>query len=688
MGEAEQRETLAGCLPPQATCVTGPSWPALAEAARAAVERLLEQGAAPQDLYVVAANRNMQDALVRAGLPWSVAALTFDEAARMVRRRAEQASGAPAQEGSPAAQAGGASAQGPARPGRVLLPPEEKVLLEDMKVSGLKVRRLREELGFLFRGLTEGLDEDPAWLVNDEERSLLAFLRDHLAERGAVLACERGSLALRCLRDEGARAALARPHVVALGFSSLDRCGQMAVARLASSSLVALGSELDFGVREIAYPWPEGMRELAEAGARVESLPGGRAGAPAGVPAGAPVGAPAAARPAAPAGPAEAAGAPASTPGSARLVASRLAARVRADDAMARGREARPIAPAGPGDAPISLAATPQAEFAEAARIAAGWVADGTPADEVLVVAPNAAYAAGIARELERAGVPCSAAARPPFAGGDPRKEGGSGAARFLAGLGILADPRDVASWRSWLGFGDWLLRSDAWETLRAIAGQRGEGLADALDDLRACLRPGSGVELAPQARPALKLADALAEGDALRAACAGLRGAALVEELSRRAGWAPGEAEARVLAAAPADDAAGLLEAARTAMLDGSCPRAGVAVAVPERAYGSAARRVLLSGMVDGYLPCHAACDENDTLDRQARNGRRERRRLLALVAMAADEVAFTAFSETDVETAERSHAEMGRIFVRGGERRATAVPSSFLWECRADRL
>ncbi len=632
--------TRGGC---EAVAMSTVSTARMVEEAAAVVGRMLAEGAGPQDILLVAANRNMLDALEREGVDGRVQATTYGDLVQSVL-----------------SYEGAAKAAG--RADLVLLPSDEKVLLEDLKVSGLKVGRLREMLKFFFKGITEGSDADPAWLINGEETSLFDFMRAHLAERGAILACERGSVALRCLDDAKVLGAFARRRVVACGYTSLDLCGQRFVGRLATERLVALGSDHDAGVPQIAYPHVQGLCELVEKGAEAVDLDA-----------------------------AEACGA-----NRARTVAgtvcARLAAKCAEDAPLVRKVPSGSTpgvsgSPADTTDSPlIHICLNPQEEFEAAAGIVRDWIAEGAEPSEVLVVAPSRAYVRGVSGALDAAGVAVQACADVPFGGGDPRKSASNGQLRFLSALGLVADPESAVCWRSWLGLGDWLLRSDAWEVLRRIARERDCGMLEALRTVRACLAGDGGVELGPQATAVAKFAAGISGAETLIASCSGLEGEALIREIARQTGWEPGPVERAAFRRASGGDAEALYAEVRRSILDRACDRTAVAVALADACPGSVASHVLVCGMVDGYLPCYAACDENETLERQAKRAREERRRLLGLVGMARKEVAFTAFSQTDVETAERSHVDIGRIYVRKGVRLATAKPSSFLWECEGD--
>ena len=606
----------------RAICVETTSFARMAEEAVRRYATCLDEGNAPEDVLVLAATRTFAQSVVRAGLPAEAHMLTFDELADMILGH----------DGVGAALGRGT---------RALLSHEEKVLFEDMKVSGLKVKRLREMLKFLFKGLSEGMDADPSWLINNEERSLLAFMLDHLKERGAILACERGNLALKAVADDRVRRAFSRGTLIVCGYSSLDRCGQQLAAALANGLLVAIGSPFDAGTAQIAYPYAQGMGELANDGAEVVALDKGATGR---------------------------------VDGMRAALASRCIAETPVPE-----RAPSPLP--GP-DAGVAVYRTPDDEFDGVAAAIRNAVHSGVDPSEFLVAAPNAAYLRGMRAALDAAGVANASPLVLPFSKGDPRKDETSGPMRFLAALELAADDRDVVGWRSWLGFGDWLLRSDAWEMVRRIAGEREVSVMEAIDLVRDCLKPDSGMELGPQAAIVLKLAGPLRAADCLLADCSGLEGDSLIDVIARHAGWSPDLVTRRLLLEA-GTDAKAMCAAVRRAAFDPEYPRGGTVVALADECRGMSAAGFVLSGMVDGYLPAYAACDENETIDRRAKLQQAERRRFLSILGSASQEVLITAFEEADAEVADKSKVDIGRIFVRRGARLATAKPSRFLAEC-----
>lgn len=618
---------------PDVLCVQSLALWRTARAAERRITDMLDRRIAAEDVLLVVPNRNAAQvfsALAARG----VEAIAFGALAHAVL-----------------SCKGAARAIG--RSERVLTRAEEDVLFEDLKVSGGKVGRLREILKFFKKGLSEGSDANPDWLVNDEERASFSLLRSHLEERGAILSCERANVALRCLEDDRVHAALARPHVIVFGFTALDACGQRLVERLALETFTALGSPLDAGVPQIAYPHPQGLAELAErAGVPVDDLDAGDRDATWALHA-----ARSLARHCRHGGPE-----PLSVP-------------------SARWDSAYPDLQKG-AEGPLSLYPTPEDEYAGAAHIVSSWCAAGVDPEQVVVACPNRSTVRGAAAALSGAGLPVSVQPDAPFQSPDLRTEESCGAERFLAGLGLAADPHDAVCWRTWIGLGNWLLNSDAWEQVRRSAAADGRA---PLEELDAPWIAGEGEAWRNEGeRLARKrLAERVRAGRDLLDACRGLTGARLVDEVARRCGWEPGRSERTLLARAGSVDAAALAAQVRAELADAACPRDGVAVATFDECAGMCAQVVVVCGMVDGYLPCREACDEGGALDRRAKIMHGERLKLLRLLGTAERTIRFTAFCRTDLETAEHTRIDVGRIFARKGRRLATAHPSRLLAEC-----
>ena len=148
------------------------------------------------------------------------------------------------------------------RDARVLDENELAVLMEDVKVSGLKPGRLREMLKFFYKSISDCADDDERWLITAEEQTVHAILTENLEARRALLPCEVSSLAYRGLvKAEVEREPLT---LVADDFGSLSKASQRLVRHLATDGLVAAGRTLASSSSEEPYPCFDGFRALAD----------------------------------------------------------------------------------------------------------------------------------------------------------------------------------------------------------------------------------------------------------------------------------------------------------------------------------------------------------------------------------------------------------------------------------------
>lgn len=93
------------------------------------------------------------------------------------------------------------------RDARLLDDNERDVLLEDLKVSGLKPGRLRAMTKFFYKGIADGVSRDEGWLISAEEQRIWALLNENLEARRALLPVEAATLAEEALATEGGAAA-------------------------------------------------------------------------------------------------------------------------------------------------------------------------------------------------------------------------------------------------------------------------------------------------------------------------------------------------------------------------------------------------------------------------------------------------------------------------------------------------
>lgn len=610
----------------------------------ARVGELLEGGAAPADILVLAAT---------------------PDAACVLRERLGAACG---ERGRPVettcvrevalellATDAGRAASG--RSGRLVAPVELGFIMEDMKTSGLKKRRLREMLKFFYRSWTElagGADGDESWLLAGEEAEVHALLKSVLASTGGILEPELSAMALRfLLGSPEALAGAQRPHVLVDDYQMHSRASQYLANLLARDSVTVAADPT--AVTEVfeSYPYGEGIGEFTQANpscARVE------------------------------------------------LTESRACAAAREAASRLRDEACPGAAPlAGIDTAPAASFATlaadgPEAEMGAIADAAAAALAAGTDPEEVYVLAFHPAWERSASRALAARGIAAAAPAQSRVAVGDYRDLERCAPARLLTALALAADARDALTWRCWCGFGDYLANSAAFVDLCAEAAAEGRSLVDMLNDAAAAVPaegfPGTGIG---------RVVEAYRAGRALIARTEGLEGAELLDALAAELGL-EGDAGARALAVvraltaptaegetAPtqAADAAALIGRARRRMGAPAYEDTEGRVLVGDLAHlvGRSPAVLVLAGFVNGFFPARDYFDATVTTpDKQKLVRETDTRRLYTAVGKPTRQLAASWFTAIDLVSAERLKLEIERVALRRGERVARVAPSIYL--------
>ena len=156
---------------------------------------------------------------------------------------------------------------------------EANFFLEDMRVTGIKQRRLKEMLKFLQRGWSEMREDEEGWLVTGEEVALNDFARSRLAFMGSLVRAEATAACVRLLTSPEGVPVLERERrglVVADDFGSMSRASQRLAGLLAHACL-AVGWDPVGGLEgEEPYGYAAGLDELIRAaeerGARFERV--------------------------------------------------------------------------------------------------------------------------------------------------------------------------------------------------------------------------------------------------------------------------------------------------------------------------------------------------------------------------------------------------------------------------------
>lgn len=665
------------------------------------VATFLEDGAAPKDMLVLAAtpdaarvlSARLTEAIGERGAAIEVAC-TRDVALGLL-----------------------ASEEGRAfsgRAGRLVTPLELGFIMEDMKTSGLKQRRLREMLKFFYRNWTElagGAEDDDGWLIPGEEADVHALLKDVLRFTGGILEPEAAAMAVRfLLACPEVLASAQRTHVLVDDYQMHSRASQHLANLLARDSITVAADPT--AVVEVfdSYPYGEGIGEFTQANEDCERVVLNESHACASA-------AWAASRlrtsldaGAAPLGDA---GAESDAPSPTQSTSSATS-----------GTTAAPTAPdrAAAAASFTALEATnPAAEMASVADAVQATLEEGADPSSIYVLAFHPAWERRVARALETRGIAAATPVRGRVAAGDYRDLDRCAAARLLTALALVANAHDALAWRAWCGFGDYLANSAVFADMRAEADARNQGLVAMLDEVAAAAPeegfPGTGIGRVLDAyragRALIEQAQSL-EGDELigvladaldlpaneRERTTRLVGAltapepepdALVVGASfSTAASAPSPSDTTTptpsdAAIAAPSDARALVARARRRMNAPVFENAEGCVRVGDSAHltGLSPATLVLCGFVNGFFPTRDYFDATVTTpDKQKLVRATDTRRLYAAAGKATQRLAASWFTSIGLVEAETLKLEIGRVKLRRGERIAVTAPSIYLAE------
>lgn len=484
----------------------------------------------------------------------------------------------------------------------VLDPVQQVFFFEDMKVLGLKPRRLREIMKFLCRGITEFSYRDDDWLINDQERTILAHMRMLLEERGGILPSMCGAAACEVLEDVRIYEARRMSRVYAIGFSSYDKASQHLVTLLADK-IVAFGSKDDPGVEAISFPHAEGFAQLAD------------------------------------------------NPSSSVLH----------------------VAPPKQRTEERVMCANPDEEAELIVRRIEQSTRNGS---SITIATPSGRWAKRVLSRLDARGLPASIIEKPARLTRDVREKNPGDFALLYGALGVAAYPKSMLYLRTWVGLGDWLGASTAWDEARSASKERGLSLLQYLS----CLMCEESANDATASENLRFLGERLREARAIAESCSSLRGAdfacAIERAVDREGAFA-----ASHIAVAPDDSAQSLLARMRASLADPTvADGVSVVVASCDQAAWALADEVVFAGAVDGLIPPSDACDESAPPDLRAKQLSRDRIRLARALRLGRTRTLVTSFMHMGLVEASQEKADIKRIYVSGGKRLARVAPTCLL--------
>lgn len=523
---------------------------------------------------------------------------------------------------------------------RLLTAYEIAFLMEDMKTSGLRPRRLKGMLKFFYRTWSELGDWEDGWLLEGEESGVHDLLKKSLSMVRGILEPEAANLAVSFLLSDAGKAFQASyDHMLVDDYQNENRATQIAIGLMASKSLTVAGDPNGSVEVYDSYPYAKGLSQFASDndGCTTTQLDQAH---------------------------------------HSKAVHEALSSLV--EESSEEDQSTVPSETATQGEVAFASFATPPDEFEGVSRIVREAIESGIPEDEIFVAAPNKAWVRNVALRLEHDGTAASALSANALAG-DVRDREKCGEAMLACALRLVADPADEASWRAWCGFGDYLAHSNGLLALRERMENGGLRLHEAL----------AQAERSPESfEPGIiKLIPAWKFGMDMASECSELGGNALFDRLADLV-----EANDRERAAVSAlckpelgGDAAAMSKRLEDALFYQRFGK-GVRVGPIESLCGHSPRLLVLCGFIDGFIPCRAYFDGAEMpLDKQERERARLAKLLATMLSKSTDRLVFTYFEKTDLETAERMRIRVRRIRLENGVRTALTSRSVFAEDVQA---
>lgn len=444
------------------------------------------------------------------------------------------------------------------RRGRILMGFEERLLLEDVKTSGVAPRRLSEMLKFFYRSWADLKPMSGDWFYDEQEERVFRLLVGSLRHRESYLACELPRAAF----DYGQRfahdlEAFRRDYVLVDDYQMASRASQCLAGLLARTALLVASEPCARTHGSEDYPHFSGIEELVAANPNAvrETLAYSHLS---------------------------------------RVVTDAVNL-LAADEAL----DARPVPCACTDQESCEAVAfeRPKSELTGVVSLVSHHLSCGARPQDIAVAAATRQGGARIAQALQAEGIAASPLSRPSL-GGDMRHADTCRAARAFTLLRLAADPEDPLALRSWCGFGDYLAQS-------ALANAVASG--DAALSLHAGVAFADAPESALLRQQAASATTALAEAAEIVDRLSGLRGSALIDAAIVAVG-ADDDQGAALLRAVAKDageqaTASALCDAVQDRVLSPGFVGDGVRVGLPEDFAGQTARVVIMTGLVNGLV-------------------------------------------------------------------------------------
>lgn len=527
---------------------------------------------------------------------------------------------------------------------RILMPFEEDVLFEDLKMSGIEIDRLAGMFSFFKRSMTEISDDHPDFLMDDDEQAVMSTLRDNLQLRGAFLEQQSSANAARYLAMTEDAAHYA--HVFVDDWQYLSRASQVMAGLLAHNSLyVAVDTTAPTEPMLESYPYARGTEELLRANPQayivdLDKFQGPRAIGLA-------------------------------------LNAVRLEAGL--EPCLI---EESSDAPQEAGSVAIKVLPNADCEIETTADLVASAIKDGTSPEAIYIASPNGTWTSRIAHALKQKGIGSYTACQwTDLAESNIDTSNDARYLKILTAILLVGNPDDDTAWRSWCAFDEPLAASGEIALIAQATAKNGLHLHEVLASNKPDVMSERMVHVYRMGISLLGRTNGMTRDHLLRT---------LTDEL-----YGPSEPippmVLRLCSGTNPDDTA---EALRERILnkmscnlgwesddaDGSKQEAFVRIGEMNRMCGLSAQLIIFTGFVNGFFPQHGFFNQTITPPGDIDNARAAyARKLCCALGKATKTAIFTSFTKIPCSQAEQLGVKIDRIGLENRTRMARVSPSIF---------
>lgn len=528
------------------------------------------------------------------------------------------------------------------RKARLLADFEVNFLLEDMKTTGIRPRRLREILKFIYRGWTELSDEEEGWLITSEEELVHDLVKKNLALVESIIEPELANLTIKFLEQHPEiLKELGIPHVFVDDYQYLSKASQVLMNQLATESITVAGHAKECVEVFESYPCVEGLDEFLSVNPHATDTQ--------------------------------------LTTCHLSKTTCQVANQILADESVECEETAAALENANEGNYIELSSEAYQTELESVADLVKDRIEDGMKPSDIFVIAPHRAWTGKIRTTLQDKGIDTTLRYDKQPLGGDIRDFQKSISLRIYTALRLAADPTDAASWRAWCGFGNHLANSAVFTDIRTYAEDNSCSLVDVLAGMDSGEIDISGAE---------KVLAAYNAAQALLKKVEGMSGEFLLMSLSSFIST-ESNAAFRIVSdlceAAPEGDESAdeLIQKASRNLhfpcFDNSVDK--VKVGTLHHFCGLNLRLVAFCGFVNGLFPDRNYLDDTITHYEKQRGLRAKNlQALYSAFTKASEEIVVSYFTKMDLESAEILKLEIERIRLENKVRMCTIEPSIYL--------